>query len=49
VDTPANRDGMPDADPTDWIAPRELADAMLHLATRSARGHVRELKVHATT
>ena len=48
VDTPANRDGMPDADPSTWVAPRELANAMLHLATRSTRGHVRELKVHAT-
>ena len=49
VDTPANRDGMPDADPADWIAPRELADGMLHLATRSPRGHVPELKVHAAS
>jgi NADP-dependent 3-hydroxy acid dehydrogenase YdfG len=49
VDTPANRDGMPDADPSDWIAPRELAEGMLHLATRSPRGHVPELKVHAAS
>ena len=48
VDTPANREAMPDADPSTWIAPRELADGMLHLATRGPRGHVRELKVHAT-
>jgi NADP-dependent 3-hydroxy acid dehydrogenase YdfG len=48
VDTPANREAMPDADPSTWIAPRELADGMLHLATRSPRGHVRALKVHAT-
>jgi NADP-dependent 3-hydroxy acid dehydrogenase YdfG len=48
VDTPANRDAMPDADPSAWIAPRELADGMLHLATRSPRGHVQELKIHAT-
>jgi NADP-dependent 3-hydroxy acid dehydrogenase YdfG len=47
VDTPANREAMPDADPTGWVAPRELADGMLHLATRSPRGHVRALKVHA--
>jgi len=47
VDTPANREAMPDADPSTWITPRELADSMLHLATRSPRGHVRELKVHA--
>jgi NADP-dependent 3-hydroxy acid dehydrogenase YdfG len=49
VDTPANREAMPDADPSTWITPRELADGMLHLATRSPRGHVRELKVHAAT
>ena len=48
VDTPANREAMPDADPATWIEPRELADSMLHLATRTPRGHVRELKVHAT-
>lgn len=49
VDTPANRDAMPDEDPSGWIAPRELADGMLHLAGRSPRGHVPELKVHAVT
>ena len=49
VDTPDNRDAMPDADPTGWIEPRELAEGMLHLATRSPRGHVREFKVHAVT
>ena len=49
VDTPANRDAMPDADPSSWVAPRELAAGMLHLATRSPRGHVPELKVHAAT
>jgi NADP-dependent 3-hydroxy acid dehydrogenase YdfG len=47
VDTAANRDAMRDADPETWIAPRELAEGMLHLATRSPRGHVPELKVHA--
>jgi NADP-dependent 3-hydroxy acid dehydrogenase YdfG len=47
VDTPANRDAMRDADPETWIAPRELAEGMLHCATRSPRGHIPELKVHA--
>ncbi len=47
VDTPANRDAMPGADQSAWIDPRELADSMLHLATRSPRGHVPEVKVHA--
>lgn len=49
VDTPANREAMPDADPSTWIDPGELAHGMLHLATRSSRGHIRELKVHAAT
>jgi NADP-dependent 3-hydroxy acid dehydrogenase YdfG len=48
VDTPANRDAMPDADRSGWITPRELADHMLHAATRSPRGHVPEVKVHAS-
>jgi hypothetical protein len=48
VDTPANRDAMPDADRSGWVTPRELADHMLHAATRSPRGHVSELKVHAS-
>ena len=47
VDTPANRTSMPDADPSDWIAPDELAESMLYLATRSRQGHIRELKVYA--
>jgi len=47
VDTPDNRDAMPDADPSGWIDPRQLADGMLHVATRSSRGHVQELNVHA--
>jgi NADP-dependent 3-hydroxy acid dehydrogenase YdfG len=48
VDTPANRDAMPDADRSGWITPRELADHMLHAAARSPRGHVPEVKVHAS-
>lgn len=47
VDTAANREAMPDADPQTWIAPTELAQGMLHLATRSPRGHIPALKVHA--
>ncbi len=49
VDTPDNREAMPDADPSGWVAPRQLADHMLHAATRSPRGHVPELKVFATS
>lgn len=47
VDTPANRSSMPKADPSTWITAEELAESMLHLATRSRRGHIRELKVYA--
>jgi NADP-dependent 3-hydroxy acid dehydrogenase YdfG len=47
VDTPANREAMPDADPAGWITPAELAASMVHLATRSPQGHVKELKVFA--
>lgn len=47
VDTPANRAAMPEAGPATWITPEELAESMLHLATRSRRGHIRELKVYA--
>jgi len=49
VDTEANRTAMPEGDPSTWIAPHELAEGMLHLATRSRRGHIRELKVHAAS
>lgn len=47
VDTPANRSAMPDADPDTWIAREEVAESMLHAATRSPRGHLRELKIFA--
>jgi NAD(P)-dependent dehydrogenase (short-subunit alcohol dehydrogenase family) len=47
VDTPANRRAMPDADPGRWIDPDEIASAMLYLVSRSRRGRVRELLIHA--
>lgn len=47
VDTPANRDAMPDADPETWISRGEIADHMLHVATRNPRGHLRELQIFA--
>jgi NADP-dependent 3-hydroxy acid dehydrogenase YdfG len=47
VDTPANREAMPETNPQTWIDPDELAQGMLHLATRSPRGHIPALKVHA--
>lgn len=49
VDTPANREAMPDSDPSTWVTPQELAETMLHAATRSAQGHIRALKVYAAT
>lgn len=45
VDTPGNREAMPDADRADWIAPRALADAAWFLASRGPGGHVAELRV----
>lgn len=42
-DTPSNRRAMPDADPTGWIAPDALADAVLFLLDRPPRGLVHEL------
>lgn len=47
VDTPANRRAMPDSDPATWIARDEIAESMLHLARRTPRGHIRELKIFA--
>lgn len=37
IDTPANRADMPDADPADWVAPDDLAAAILFLASDDAR------------
>ncbi|HMP63759.1 MAG TPA: SDR family oxidoreductase, partial [Phenylobacterium sp.] len=37
IDTPANRADMPDADPANWVAPADLAEAMLFLASDKAR------------
>jgi len=45
IDTPANRESMPKADPNDWIDPEELAQSMLHLVTRGKQGQIRELRV----
>jgi NAD(P)-dependent dehydrogenase (short-subunit alcohol dehydrogenase family) len=33
IDTAANRANMPKADPTKWVAPKELADVILFLAS----------------
>jgi len=45
VDTPANRGDMPDADPSEWIDPDEIAAALLFAATRGPRGKLNELPV----
>jgi NAD(P)-dependent dehydrogenase (short-subunit alcohol dehydrogenase family) len=37
LDTPANRNAMPDSDPRAWVDPQALADAMLFLASPLAR------------
>jgi NADP-dependent 3-hydroxy acid dehydrogenase YdfG len=47
VETPANRQSMPDADPSTWIDPDEIARALLFAATRSHRGQVEEIAVYA--
>jgi NAD(P)-dependent dehydrogenase (short-subunit alcohol dehydrogenase family) len=37
IDTPENRAAMPDADPSRWIAPGDLANVILFLASKAAR------------
>jgi NAD(P)-dependent dehydrogenase (short-subunit alcohol dehydrogenase family) len=37
IDTPENRAAMPDADPTRWVAPEDLANAIAFLASDGAR------------
>jgi len=37
LDTPQNRADMPDADPTRWVAPSDLANAVMFLAWKGAR------------
>jgi NAD(P)-dependent dehydrogenase (short-subunit alcohol dehydrogenase family) len=37
IDTPENRVAMPDADPTRWVAPDDLANAIVFLASNEAR------------
>ncbi|PZA07266.1 MULTISPECIES: SDR family oxidoreductase [unclassified Meiothermus] len=45
VDTPDNRNDQPGADPSGWIDPGELAQALLFAASRSRRGRLLELPV----
>lgn len=37
IDTAANREAMPGADPSKWVAPEALVDALLFLASPAAR------------
>ncbi len=37
IDTPENRAAMPDADPSRWVAPDDLASAVVFLASSAAR------------
>jgi len=37
IDTPPNREAMPKADPAKWVAPRDLANVILFLASDAAR------------
>lgn len=36
IDTPPNREGMPDADFSDWVAPGDLAEVVCFLGSRAA-------------
>jgi NAD(P)-dependent dehydrogenase (short-subunit alcohol dehydrogenase family) len=45
VDTPANRRDMPGGDPSKWIDPGEIAQALVFAASRTPRGRVSELPV----
>lgn len=36
IDTPENRAAMPKADPSKWVAPRDLAEVVLYLASDEA-------------
>ena len=43
IDTPANRQSMPDADPSHWVSPEEIAKTIMYLcsdAAKSLRGSV---------
>jgi NAD(P)-dependent dehydrogenase (short-subunit alcohol dehydrogenase family) len=37
IDTPQNREAMPDADTTRWVSPESVADVILFLASPAAR------------
>ncbi|RMF15366.1 MAG: SDR family NAD(P)-dependent oxidoreductase [Candidatus Dadabacteria bacterium] len=45
IDTPANRAAMPDANPTDWIAPEDVARAISFAASLAGRRSLVEIPV----
>jgi NADP-dependent 3-hydroxy acid dehydrogenase YdfG len=45
VDTPANRRSMPEVDPSTWIDPVEIANALLFAASRGKRGRLEEIAI----
>ncbi len=45
IDTPANRRDMPGADPSAWVDPTAIAEALLFAATRGPRGRLSELPI----
>jgi NAD(P)-dependent dehydrogenase (short-subunit alcohol dehydrogenase family) len=47
IDTPTNRNDMPDADPKGWVTPQGIADVMLFLAS-PASGAVTGALIPAT-
>jgi len=45
LDTPGNRDAMPDADPAGWIDTTALADAIVHGLTLGPRARMKRLEI----
>jgi len=37
IDTPENRAAMPNADPSRWVSPQDLANTIVFLASDAAR------------
>ncbi|MFO8150782.1 MAG: SDR family NAD(P)-dependent oxidoreductase [Trueperaceae bacterium] len=46
LDTPANREAMPGADPARWIDPERLADVLAFAARIGPRARLREVELH---
>jgi NAD(P)-dependent dehydrogenase (short-subunit alcohol dehydrogenase family) len=46
LDTPANRASMPKADPSRWIDPEQLAEALWFACQLGPRARLRELEIH---